>query len=106
MEGYTWAFEFENQLILWLQSLGQEGSFIYYFMQFFTLFGEEYILIGVIGLVYWGFNKQRGEQLALSVLAANLTFPLVKNIVKRTRPFHSHPDILNSLQSFLQYEVQ
>ena len=95
MEGYTWAFEFENQLILWLQSLGQEGSFIYYFMQFFTLFGEEYILIAVIGLVYWGIDKKRGEQLALSVLAANLTFPLIKNIVKRTRPFHSHPDILN-----------
>lgn len=95
MEGYTWAFEFENRLILWLQSLGQEGSFIYYFMQFFTLFGEEYILIAVIGLVYWGFDKKRGEQLALSVMAANLTFPLIKNIVKRTRPFHSHPDILN-----------
>ena len=95
MEGYTWAFEFENQLILWLQSLGQQGSFIYYFMQFFTLFGEEYILIGVIGLVYWGINKERGEQLALSVMASNLTFPLIKNIVKRTRPFHSHPEILN-----------
>ncbi len=95
MEGYTWAFEFENQLILWLQSLGQEGSFIYYFMQFFTLFGEEYILIAVIGLVYWGFDKNRGEQLALSVMTANMTFPLIKNIVRRTRPFHSHPDILN-----------
>ena len=95
MEGYTWAFEFENQLILWLQSLGQEGSFIYYFMQFFTLFGEEYILIAVIGLMYWGIDKKRGEQLALTVMSANLTFPLIKNIVKRTRPFHSHPEILN-----------
>lgn len=95
MEGNIWAFEFENQIILWLQSLGLKGSFIYYLMQFITLFGEEYILIGVIGLVYWGFDKRRGEQLALSVLAANLTFPLIKNIVKRLRPFHSHPEIHN-----------
>lgn len=95
MEGNIWAFEFENQIILWLQSLGLQGSFIYYFMQFFTLFGEEYILIGVIGLVYWGFDKRRGEQLALSVMAANLTFPLIKNIVRRRRPFGSRPEIHN-----------
>lgn len=95
MEGNIWAFEFENQIILWLQSLGLEHSFIYYLMQFFTLFGEEYILIGVIGLVYWGIDKRRGEQLALSVMAANLTFPLIKNIVRRRRPFGSRPEIYN-----------
>ena len=37
----VWFWEFEKQFILWLQSLGGEGSIIYYLMNFFTLFGEE-----------------------------------------------------------------
>ncbi len=95
LEGYTWALPFENDLILWLQSLGADGSLIYYLMQFFTLFGEEMIMIAVIGFIYWGLDKKRGEQIGIGVMTANVLFPLIKNIVRRTRPFHSHPDILN-----------
>ncbi len=95
VQGSTWALPFENQLILWLQSLGGEGSLIYYLMRFFTLFGEELILIAVVGIVYWGIDKRRGERIGVGIMTANLIFPLIKNIVKRTRPFHSRPDILN-----------
>lgn len=93
--GYTWALPFETDFILWLQSLGGEGSFIYYFFTFFTLFGEELLLVAVLGAFYWGFDKHKGERLGAMLMTSVLLTPMLKNIVCRTRPFDSESGILN-----------
>ncbi len=93
--GNTWFLPFENSFILWLQSLGGKNSFIYYLMNFITMFGEEMILVGIMGLIYWGLDKKRGERIGFGLLATTLFNPLIKNIVCRTRPFDSQSGIQN-----------
>ena len=94
----VWFWEFEKQFILWLQSLGGEGSLIYYLMNFFTLFGEEILIIAVMGAIYWGVDKNKGEMIGASVMTAAVVNPLVKNIFCRTRPFDSFPAEIKNLK--------
>lgn len=93
--GNTWFLPFENSFILWLQSLGGKGSFIYYIMTFFTLFGEEVLLVAVMAVLYFGIDKVRGEKLGAMLMTTALLTPLIKNIVCRTRPFDSQQNIQN-----------
>ena len=93
--GNTWYLPFENSFILWFQSLGGKGSFLYYLMNFISMFGEEMILVAIVGLIYWGFDKRRGEKIGFMMISAVVFNPLIKGIVKRTRPFDSGEGIEN-----------
>ena len=93
--GYTWSLPFENNFILWFQSLAGKGSFLYYLMNFISMFGEEMILVGIVGLVYWGFDKRRGEKIGFMMVSAVVFNPMIKGIVRRTRPFDSDVGIQN-----------
>lgn len=89
--GVVWELPFEIPFIQWLQSLGGEGSFLFYVMNFVSMFGEEMLLIGLLGLVYWGLDKNKGEKLGFMLLSATLLNPMIKNIFCRIRPFDAHP---------------
>ncbi len=93
--GNSWSLPFEDTFIIWLQSLGGKGSFIYLLMQFITLFGEEALLVGTMGLIYWGFDKSRGEKVGFMLMANCLLNPMLKNIVCRSRPHISNSNIQN-----------
>lgn len=93
--GNTWYLPLENQFILWFQSLAGKGSFLYYLMNFISMFGEEMILVGIVGLLYWGLDKKGGEKVGFMMIATNIFNPLIKNIVRRTRPFDSDVGIQN-----------
>ena len=93
--GNTWSLPFENSFILWFQSLGGEGSFLYYLMNFISMFGEEMILVAIVGLIYWGFDKHRGEKVGFMMISTIVFNPMIKGIVKRTRPFDSGVGIEN-----------
>lgn len=89
--GSIWELPFEIPYIVWLQSIAGKGSFLYYLMNFISMFGEELVLVGVLGLVYWGLDKKRGEKIGMFMLTATLLNPMIKNIACRTRPFDAHP---------------
>ncbi|MCM1195112.1 MAG: phosphatase PAP2 family protein [Firmicutes bacterium] len=97
--GNTWSLPFENPFIIWFQNLGGKGSFLHYFlyyiMNFFSMFGEEMILVGIVGLLYWGLDKKGGEKVGFMMISATIVNPLIKNIVCRTRPFDSEAGIAN-----------
>lgn len=93
--GNTWFMPWENDFILWFQSLAGKGSFLYYLMNFISMFGEEMILVGIVGLIYWGLDKKGGEQIGFMMISTTLVNPLIKNIVCRTRPFDSATGIQN-----------
>lgn len=93
--GRTWAMQWENDFILWFQSVSGKGSFLYYLMNFISMFGEEMILVGIVGLLYWGLDKKGGEQVGFMMISTALVNPLIKNIVCRTRPFDSGVGIEN-----------
>lgn len=93
--GNSWSIAGENEFILWFQSLAGKGTFLYYLMNFFSMLGEETVLVAVVGIVYWGLDKRRGEAIGVGMIGATIFNPLLKNIVRRTRPFDAHPEIQN-----------
>ena len=93
--GIVWSFSFEHPFILWFQSLGGRGSFLFYLNNFFSIFGEEYFIALLLGLIYWGLNKNIGEKVTFTVISGNVLNTLIKNIFCRSRPFNSVEEIQN-----------
>lgn len=92
LEGNIWFLPFEIDFIVWLQSLGAGTFFqkaLLILNNFFSFLGEETVLVLIMGAIYWGLDKKKGERIAVALLAANVANPLVKNIVRRLRPYQS-----------------
>lgn len=89
-QGVIWFLPFEEQLIVWLQHLG-EGTvlqtILFYLNNFFSFLGEEMICIAVMGFVYWGLDKKRGERTGAAIMLTNVSIGLLKNIFSRVRPW-------------------
>ncbi|MBR2822993.1 MAG: phosphatase PAP2 family protein [Clostridia bacterium] len=91
LTGNTFFFPWEVSLEEWLQAnLGSTGTGI---ISFFSAFGEEMILILVMGLLYWVLDKKMGKRVGLSVLAAMTWNAQFKNIFLRRRPYMDHEGI-------------
>ena len=89
-EGVVWFLPFEETFIVWLQQLGA-GTLLQTVLvalnNFFSFLGEEIICIGVLGFVYWGFDKKRGERIGAAVVLASVSIGMLKNIFSRVRPW-------------------
>ena len=89
--GNTFYFQWEVALMEWLQSvLGSAGASI---MSFFSMLGEELIMIGILGFLYWSLNKEAGIQVGTSLIM-NVTWnPMIKNVALRRRPYFDNPGV-------------
>lgn len=91
MAGNTFYFPWEVSLMLWLQeNLGAVGISV---ISFFSAFGEETLLILILGCLYWGVDKEQGKSIGLSVLMALTWNTVFKNIALRRRPYFDHAGI-------------
>ncbi|WP_035769281.1 phosphatase PAP2 family protein [Butyrivibrio sp. NC2002] len=89
--GITFYYSWEIALIEWIQS--RMGTFGTSLAGFCSFFGETTIIIVVIGILYWGFNKDYAKYVGLNVLVAAVLSPLIKNIFIRRRPYFDTPEI-------------
>jgi membrane-associated phospholipid phosphatase len=85
--------KFELELIRWLQE--QRNGFFDFLFEFITLFGEELIIIGILGLVYWTINKEIGKRLAMTVFFSIGLNSVLKVMIGRLRPFQVDNTIVN-----------
>jgi membrane-associated phospholipid phosphatase len=76
---------FELEIIVWLQSF--RSGFFDALFQFFTMFGEELVIIGILGFIYWCYDKKMGEQIGITVFISLVLNSFIKNIVQRYRPY-------------------
>ncbi len=90
-EGASFSFPWEVDLMRWLQQIS--GGFLNSLMSVVSAFGEELIMIAVLGLLYWGLDKKFGEFVGFNLLFANTLNPLIKNMVNRRRPYMDHAGI-------------
>lgn len=92
----SFFFEWEEQLMIWLQQIGK-GTFLQSFLlilnNFLSFLGEEYFSVFVLGLFYWGFDKRKGVRMGLTLLPSMLANNMIKNVVRRLRPFKCSEDI-------------
>ena len=77
-------YEFELNIIRSIQSIA--NPFLDGLFQLITMFGEEAILIPLIAVIYWTFNKKMGEYIAYSSLTSVLINGAVKDVFKAKRP--------------------
>ena len=86
------CFGWEISLMEWLQSVFSSDLAVKIF-SIFSACGEELACIAVLGLFYWGFNKEIGKYLGLNLAMGNVWNPMIKNVVLRIRPYFSHNSI-------------
>ena len=89
--GNAFSLGWEDALMVWLQSyMGSAGTAL---ASFLTMFGEELVLILVMGFFYWCYDKETGKTLGRVVCAELVFNPMLKNAVLRLRPYMVNPAI-------------
>lgn len=90
-DGNTFFFQWEVQLMEWLQThLGGTWTSI---LSFFSIFGEELVLILILGFLYWSYDKRLARTVGLTVIMGLVWNTMTKNIVMRRRPYFDHEGI-------------
>ena len=96
MNGNVFFFQWEVDLIAWMQSsMGKAGEIAARVMSFIG--GETVSLLMIIALLFC-YRKEVGKKVACSVLMAGIWFPMIKNIVLRVRPYMAHKEQIECLQ--------
>ena len=91
LTGNSFAFEWEVRLMEGLQnSLGPGAISV---ISFFSAFGEELLLVLILGFLYWGCDKKMGKAVGLNVLMGLIWNPMIKNVFLRRRPYFDHENI-------------
>ena len=91
MEGVSFWMPFEPALMQWIQ--GMMGSFSVMLASVFTMLGEEYALVAVMGFLYWCYDKEKGRIIGTGMVAGIVLTPMIKNIALRRRPYFDHEGI-------------
>ena len=82
--------EWEASLIEWLQStMGNFGTAV---SKVFSIIGGETVTLVILLVILFCYSKEAGKRCAISILAASVWFPMIKNIVKRSRPYIDYED--------------
>lgn len=89
--GNTFYFEWEVALMQAIQSIAPEIMSVV--ASILTMCGEQYVLVVVMGFLYWGYNKEYGRYLGINILVGTVWNPLIKNIFCRRRPYFDHEGI-------------
>lgn len=85
--GTAFYYDWEMQLIAWLQAHIGDTGFGFWLLSNLSAFGEEMLLVGIMGFLYWGLNKEFGKYVGINVLVGTVWNPMVKNVVLRLRPY-------------------
>lgn len=79
-------FPWEISLMEWLQGVIGEG-WLLSLISTLSMFGEQLLMVVVMGFLYWGWNKEFGKYVGVNVLVASVWNPMLKNLVLRLRPY-------------------
>ena len=90
LTGNTFSFPWEASLMEWLQTHLSGAVPV---ISFLSAFGEELIMILILGFLYWWYDKKAGKAIGLSVLMGIVWNPMIKNIFLRRRPYFDHEGI-------------
>ena len=85
MNGATFYFEWEVNLMHWIQSM--MGDIAIALASFITLFGEETVMVLILAFLYFCYDKDMGKFIGESISLALVVNPMIKNIFVRRRPY-------------------
>lgn len=71
----------------------QNGVFDFFF-NFVSFLGEDYVFILVLGFIYWTYDKELGEIMALALAISVVANNFLKELFDAQRPFEKYPDVI------------
>lgn len=83
--------QFEIDIIRFIQSI--RSDFLDSIMNLLTEIGDQFVFIGVAFIIYWLIDKRSAFKLAFVFIFSAIINVFVKDIVKRPRPHHLHPEL-------------
>ena len=89
--GNTFFFPWEVKLMQFLQAYMNDIEVK--IASIVSMFGEELFLVLVLGFVYWIYDKKTGIKVGMNMMLVNITYPLIKNVALRRRPYMDHKGI-------------
>lgn len=84
-EGNRFSLGWELPLMEWLQANLSEGAINV--ISNLSMFGEELLLVVIMGFFYWCWDKELGKRIGLTFLVVSVWNPMIKNLVLRLRPY-------------------
>jgi Membrane-associated phospholipid phosphatase len=89
--GNSFFLTWEVTLMEWLQThISSTGISV---LSRFSMFGEELLLILILGFVYWSYDKKLGKAMGMTAIMALAWNTMIKNVVLRRRPYFDHENI-------------
>ena len=85
--GELFYYDWEMRFIEWLQAVIGSDGFVFQLCSNLSAFGEQTLLVAIMGFLYWGLNKEFGKYVGLNILMVNVWCPMIKNVVLRLRPY-------------------
>ena len=85
--GNIFFFDWEIRLMEWLQAHVSHSGAGFWLLSNLSAFGEQLLMVVIMGFLYWGLDKEFGKFVGVNVLVANVWNPLIKNIFLRLRPY-------------------
>lgn len=85
VQGNRFFLDWEIALMEWLQANISKGGID--LISQLSMFGEELLMIVIMGFFYWCYDKEFGKFIGLNFLAANVWNPMIKNVALRLRPY-------------------
>ncbi len=85
-------------IVIWLQELS--SPFMDFVWNFVSLFGEEYLYIAVLGLIYWIINKRMGEFVGIALGTTISLNNVLKDIIGAQRPYQEYPDLVDNKRGY------
>jgi len=77
--------ELQKQILLFFASI--QTPVLDTIVQFITMFGEEYITVGIITFIYWNISKKKGFTTCMCMLSGAQVMSLTKALVRFPRPW-------------------
>lgn len=84
-------YEWEVRLIALLQSFS--NGFLTAAATFFTMLGEEYLIILILGIIYWCIDKDLGRRVSLALSGTMVLGTLIKGAAQRRRPYMDNSEV-------------
>ena len=85
--GAVFYLDWEMRLMEWLQAHIGSSGFGFWLLSNLSAFGEQLLLVVIMGFLYWGLDKEFGKYVGVNVLVVNVWNPMIKNVVMRLRPY-------------------
>ncbi|MGM9899799.1 MAG: phosphatase PAP2 family protein [Bacilli bacterium] len=78
-------YQLEMQIMEWFYKIGNKALNVIFYL--ISQLGGSIVLIALLGIIYWCFDKEKGERIGFTILSSICLNGVIKTLVSFKRPF-------------------